>query len=88
MRNKTIQSNMPFIVPNDEVANMEFASGETPPNTLHNVMHYDPNEELSDEVMFDDEGASIATPFPSNPSSSRPNFDFGLSSSSSESVDE
>lgn len=44
--------------------------------------------------MFDDEGASIAAPpvfsflFPSNPSSSRPYFDFGLSSSSSEPVDE
>lgn len=45
--------------------------------------------------MFDDEGASIVAPplfssflLPSNPSSLRPYFDFGLSSSSSEQVDE
>ena len=47
-------------------------------------MHPDPDEELSDDVMFNDEGTSIAdTPvlpsvrFQSKPSSSKPIFDFG-----------
>lgn len=74
---------MTFVVPTDEITDLEFASGETPKIHHHDGMHSDPNEEHSDEVMFDDEGASIDAPtmlssflFPSNPSSSRPDFDF------------
>lgn len=55
MTNKAIQSNLPFAAPNDEINDLEFASGETLKNPLHDSMHSDPNEEHSDEVMFDDE---------------------------------
>ena len=95
MRNMVIQSNLPFVAPTDEITDLEFASGETPKTHLHDSMHSDLNEEHSNEVMFDDEGTLIVSPnlfssfpFSSNPSSSRLHLDFGLSSSSSEPVDE
>lgn len=104
MRNRVIQSDSPFVAPTDDIADLEFASRETQHNTIsdnspktqhHEVFLTDPNEEHSDEVMFDDEGVSITAPqlfssfhFPSKPSSSSPIFDFGLSSSPSELVDE
>lgn len=52
-------------------------------------MHSDPNEEHYEELIFDDDSASVAdlrtlhfARFKSTPSSSKPKFDFGLSSSS------
>lgn len=104
MRKRAIQSNLPFVAPTDEIDDLQFTSGETkdkvisdvpPKSPLRDTFHQDPDEELSNKVMFGDEGASIATPplfssflFPSKPSSSRPDLDFGISSSSFEPVDE
>lgn len=86
---------MPFVVLTYDVADMEFAFGETPKTQLHDSIPSDPNEEHFDEVMFADESASIGAPnlflslpFPSKPLSLRPNFDFRLSSSSLEPIDE
>ena len=94
MRNKAIQSNLPLVAPSNEVTNLNFTSGETP-KTHHDSMHSDPNEELSEEILFDDDDASIADTralpsvrFQYNPSSLKPRFDFRLSSSSSEPVNE
>lgn len=98
MRNRAIQSNLPFVPPTDHVADLEFASGETQSNIISDSpfktqpidgLHSDPNEELYDEVMFADKGISIVshpqfTSFfiSSKPSSSRSDLDFGLSLSS------
>lgn len=62
IRNMTIQSNMPFVVPSDEVADLEFAFGETPNTPFHDTMHSDPNEERSNKVMFADEGGFVDAP--------------------------
>ena len=53
---------MPFVVPSDEVADLEFASKETPKTPFDNTMHSNPNEDHSDEVMFANEGASAVVP--------------------------
>ena len=59
MQNKAIQSNLPFVAPSDEVNDLNFTSSETP-KTHNDSMHSDPNEELSRELIFDDDGASVA----------------------------
>lgn len=104
MRNRASQSNLPFVAPTDEITYLEFSSRETPDNIAsddppktqhHYALHPDPDEELSDEVFFNDDSTSITRQllFSSlhlltKPSSSRKMYDFGLSSSSSEPVDE
>lgn len=103
MRNKGIQSNLPFVAPSDEVADQEFASGEKQDNVVsddppksqhHDAFHTDLDKEHSDEFMFNDDSASICAPplfsslhLPTNPSSSKPVYDYGLSSSFSEPVE-
>lgn len=95
MGNRVIQSNMPFATPIDEITDLQFASGETLKLAHHDSMHLDPNEEHSDKVLFDDLSAFISV-LPrlasffvaSKPSSSIQDFNFGLSSSSSELVHE
>lgn len=77
MRNRAIQSNMPFVEPVVDVTDLEFASGEIKGKYKPDSLHSDPSKEHYEEVMFDDQGASIAA-FPpltsflgaSNPSSS------------------
>lgn len=61
----------------------------------HDALHPDPDEDYSSKFMFDDDSASIAAPlvcssnhFSPKPSSSRPAYNFGLSSSLSEPDDE
>lgn len=105
MRNRAIQSNIPFVAPSDEFVDQEFALGETlndkiilnnPSNSPHHdALHSDPNLDHSSDFMFDDDNASIVAPpvrssihFSQNPSLSRPSYDFRISLSSSEPVDE
>lgn len=104
MRNRAIQSNLPFVPPTDDIADLKFSSGETQSNIITNIpfktqpidgLHSDPNEELYNEVMFADKGISIVSHpqftsffFSSNPSSSRSDLDFGISLSSFEPVEE
>ncbi|CAH1452641.1 unnamed protein product [Lactuca virosa] len=80
------------------------ASGETQDNIVledplktqhHDALHPDPDEELLDELLFNNDSASIAARplfssfnLPTKPSSSSLVYDFGLSSSSSKLVDE
>ena len=89
MRNKAIQINMPFVTPNNDETDLEFASGETPKSAHHDTFHSDPDEELSEVVMFSEDGTNVVdTPmlpfvqFQSKPSSSKSAYDFGSSSSS------
>lgn len=51
-----------LISPTDDIIDLEFGLGQMPKNHHHDAMHSDPNEELFDEVMFDDDGTSIAAP--------------------------
>lgn len=92
MRRRASQSNQPFISATDEESAQELTTGETPPSPNNNFRQTDPDEEHSDEVMFDEEGENVVvTPilpsykFLSKAMSSKSAFDFGSSSSAPES---
>lgn len=69
MRNKAIHSNLRFVAPTDDITDLEFASRETqnnivsddPPKTQHHeTLHPDTDEELLDEVLFNDDSTYVA----------------------------
>lgn len=87
MRKRASQSNQRFVALTDEEAAQELTTGETPPSPNNNFGQTDPDEEHSDEVMFDEEGENVVvTPilpsykFLSKAMSSKSAFDFGSSS--------
>ena len=88
MRNKAIQSNMPFVIPNNDETYLEFASRATPKSPHYDTFHSDLYEELSEDVVFNEDGTIVANTlvlpfvrFQSKPSSSNSTFDFGSSTS-------
>lgn len=59
MRNRDIQSNLPYVAPTDDDADRELASEENPINPHNNLFQTDPNEELSEEVILNNEGIMV-----------------------------
>lgn len=59
MRNRAIQSNTHFVIPNDDEIDLEFASVETPNSPHHDTFHSNPDEELYKDVVFNEDGTTI-----------------------------
>ena len=83
MRNREIQCNLPYVAPTDTDVDKELASKQAPVNSHNNLIQTDTDEELSEEVMLNDDGNIVpdthfmsSVKFLSNPSSSKSAFDF------------
>ena len=88
MRNRAIQSNLPYIPPIDADVDKELDSEQPPVNPNNNFIQINLDEEISEEIMLTDEGKMVPDPnfmssvrLQSKPSSSNTAFDFGKSSS-------
>ena len=59
MRNRAIQSNQPFVAPTDDDDDWEPAFEKSPVNAHNNLIQTNSNEEISEEVMLNEEGTTI-----------------------------
>ena len=87
MYNRAHQTNLQYVPATDDDADRELASKQPPITTHTDIFQTDPDEELSKEIMFTDEGKSVPDPhfmasihFQSKPSTSKSAFDFRSSS--------
>ena len=88
MWKRAIQSNLPYVLPIDNDADAELTSEQPTVTTYQGDFQIDPEEEISEEVMLEDEAKIIpeynfisSTHFVSKPSTSKSAYDFGSSSS-------
>ncbi|XP_023753322.1 uncharacterized protein LOC111901670 [Lactuca sativa] len=88
MRNRAIQSNLPYTPTNAE-ANDALTSTQPPITAHQSAFHIDPEEEIFEEVMLEDDATKIldahlmtSIHYQSKASVSKAAFDFGTSSTS------